>query len=427
MRMPVRVGVTVLAFLVAALPLVADEGTAAPAPPAETTAAAAPAAEAPPAEAPAKAEPPAAPAPEAHVVPAGTSTRPPKNLKKVGDHWTAWDPPQPAEGAYAIQKNDCFWDLANKWLGDPHLWPQVWDQNRYVLDSHWIYPGDPLNVPAKPNVVPPEGPAPSAAANPTDTGAGAEAAPTETQAAVPPAPPAEPPPARTAPAMIQLADERDLYCSGWIDEQHEPAMLKIAGAELEKIMQAHDDIVYLNQGRSQGVQAGAEYAVVRPDHKVVHPATKEPVGVYTQRMGHVRVLCAQENTATAVVVSSCEDIRPGDELLPWKELQSPMMDHVPPMDRCAEPSGLAQGWVIDGGPDALLSVGGGNLISTDLGPEDGIRPGSLLTIYRDNGDLPRKVLAQGVVLSVDSKTSTVKVITSRVEVHRGDRAEVFQQ
>jgi hypothetical protein len=167
--------------------------------------------------------------------------------------------------------------------------------------------------------------------------------------------------------------------------------------------------------------------VVRPNHKVVHPATKETVGTFTQRMGHVRVLCAQENTATAVVVSACEDIRPGDELLPWKELQSPMMDHVPPVDRCSEPSGLAQGWVIDGGPDQLVAVGGGNLVSTDLGPEDGIRPGSLLTLYRDNGDLPRIVLGQGVVLSVESTTSTVKVLHSRVEVRRGDRAEVFQQ
>jgi hypothetical protein len=280
-------------------------------------------------------------------------------------------------------------------------------------------------VPAKPNVVPPEGPAPTAAAPPAEGGSGAA---TETAAAETETPPAPvEAPSRTTPAMIQIADEHDLYCSGWIDTEHQPSLLKISGAELEKIMQAHNDIVYLNQGRTQGIQAGADYVVVRPNHKVVHPATKETVGTFTQRMGHVRVLCAQENTATAVVVSACEDIRPGDELLPWKELQSPMMDHVPPVDRCSEPSGLAQGWVIDGGPDQLVAVGGGNLVSTDLGPEDGIRPGSLLTLYRDNGDLPRIVLGQGVVLSVESTTSTVKVLHSRVEVRRGDRAEVFQQ
>ena len=55
-----------------------------------------------------------------------------------------------APETHTVRKGDTLWDLANKWLGDPHLWPQVWDQNRYILDSHWIYPGDPLAVPGKP-------------------------------------------------------------------------------------------------------------------------------------------------------------------------------------------------------------------------------------------------------------------------------------
>ena len=86
------------------------------------------------------------------------STRPPTNLKKVGDHWTPWDPPEAGPDDYLIVKGDTLWDLAGKWLGDPYLWPQIWDENRYILDSHWIYPGDPLVVPGKPTVVPPEGP-----------------------------------------------------------------------------------------------------------------------------------------------------------------------------------------------------------------------------------------------------------------------------
>ena len=88
------------------------------------------------------------------------ATRPPKNLKLVGDHWTPWDPPEPGPDAYIIQKGDTLWDLAGKWFGDPFLWPQVWDENRYILDSHWIYPGDPLVVPGQPTVIPDEGPPP---------------------------------------------------------------------------------------------------------------------------------------------------------------------------------------------------------------------------------------------------------------------------
>jgi len=120
---------------------------------------------------------------------APTSTHPPKNLKKVGDHWTPWNPPEATKDSYLIQKGDTFWDLSAKWLGDPYLWPQVWDQNRYVLDSHWIYPGDPLMVPAKPNVVPPEGPPAAEQQKPA-------AAPEETAQAQAPAPPEPPRPRR---------------------------------------------------------------------------------------------------------------------------------------------------------------------------------------------------------------------------------------
>ena len=351
-----------------------------------------------------------------------SSTRPPKNLKKIGDHWTAWEPPPAVGGSYVTQRGDTLWDLAGKWLGDPHLWPQVWDQNRYVLDSHWIYPGDPLSVPGKPNVVPPEGPV---SATPTQPQTGTPSGSDETAAASGAAETA--PVASAVPALIRLADQRDLYCSGWVENHRHASMLTIQAAESEKQLQGSGDLLYLNQGRSQGIAPGAEYLVVRPDHDVVHPATSELLGTYVRRMGHVRVLCAQENTATAVVLNACEDLRSGDELVPWQEMPSPALERIPPVDRCEAPSGLAQGWIVDGGADRQSTVGAGNVVATDLGSAAGVRPGTLLTLFRDNGDYPRLVLGQAVVLTVEGETSTVKLLHVSREVHPGDRAEVFQQ
>ena len=73
------------------------------------------------------------------------AAQPPTDLHLVGDHWTAWDPPATyPEGAelYVIEKGDTLWDLSNRFYGDPYLWPQLWERNQYVLDAHWIYPGD---------------------------------------------------------------------------------------------------------------------------------------------------------------------------------------------------------------------------------------------------------------------------------------------
>ena len=93
------------------------------------------------------------------AIPASADTpTPPTDLKLVGDHWTPWDPPEAGPDSYIIKKGDTLWDLAAEWLDDPYLWPQIWDENRYILDSHWIYPGDPLVIPGRPNVVPDDGP-----------------------------------------------------------------------------------------------------------------------------------------------------------------------------------------------------------------------------------------------------------------------------
>src|SRR6185503_8148735 len=71
---------------------------------------------------------------------------PPKNLHKVDDHWTAWDPPTPPPGTqvHVIAPGDTLWAIAGKYLNNSYLWPQIWEKNTYILDAHWIYPGDPL-------------------------------------------------------------------------------------------------------------------------------------------------------------------------------------------------------------------------------------------------------------------------------------------
>ncbi|MFN7942505.1 MAG: LysM peptidoglycan-binding domain-containing protein [Thermoanaerobaculia bacterium] len=83
---------------------------------------------------------------------AGASDSPPTSLKLVAGHWTAWDPPSSyPEGTdlYTVVGGDTFWALAGKYLGNPYLWPQLWEKNQYVRDAHWIYPGDPLVVGVK--------------------------------------------------------------------------------------------------------------------------------------------------------------------------------------------------------------------------------------------------------------------------------------
>jgi hypothetical protein len=345
-------------------------------------------------------------------------TRPPRNLKLVGDHWTAWDPPAAGPDAYIIQKGDTLWDLAQKWLGDPFLWPQVWDANRYIQDSHWIYPGDPLVVPGKPVVVS-EG-QPVMEVVPEEDAAGEDTAEeTEPVTAEPPTP--------AKPTLRVLADTSDLYCSGYIDPEHRAPELLVAGSEvIEHKHLADGDVIYLNQGRNQAIQAGSEYAVVRPVGSVIHPTTGQDLGPFVRRLGKVRVMLTQEDTSTAVVEFACEDIRFGDQLLPWRSIPAPRRASLPPFDRYdVTPSAGPAGAIVYLGFE-WMNAATGNIIHTDLGLASGVQPGDVLLVYRERENLPRTHIGQAIVLTVETTTSTVKLAESVREVAIGDRVELIR-
>ena len=301
-------------------------------------------------------------------------------------------------------------------MGDPYLWPQVWDENRYILDSHWIYPGDPLVIPGRPQVVPEAGPPPSEEPPPVEPDLPYQQPQPE------PVPEAVP---MIAP-LLPVADAQDLYCSGFIDVEHRFSDLWVAGSENHdhKLHFGDGDVIYLSQGRNQGMQPGDRFAVHRITRAVQHPSTGDDLGTFVRRLGRVRIMLTQENTSTAVVEMACEDIRASDELVPWEEIPVPMRRSLPEFDR--------YDWVASGGAtghvvhlaDDRISVAAGHIVHTNLGVAAGVAPGDVLTLYRDVSELPRIMVAQAVVLTVESTTSTALLTDQARDTVVGDLVEV---
>jgi hypothetical protein len=227
--------------------------------------------------------------------------------------------------------------------------------------------------------------------------------------------------------MILMADASDLYCSGYIDPDHQATALRVAASEvIEQEHPAQGDVIYLNQGRNQGIVPGAEYSVVRPAGAVVHPTTGQDLGDYIRRLGKVRVMLAQEDTSTAVIEFSCEDVQFQDQLLPWQPIPAPRRASMPPFDRYdVTPSGGPTGAIVSMGHE-YMNAGTGNVIHTDLGLASGVKPGDVLLVYRERPNLPRTQIGQAVVLTVESTSSTVKIANSVRETSLGDRVEVIR-
>lgn len=374
--------------------------------------------------------------------------RPPQELHQAGDHWTAWNPPDPPAGAqtHVIAKGDTLWDLAAKLYGNAYLWPQLWEKNQYILDAHWIYPGDPLVL--GPEVAPvdhlaeqtaPDG-TPAASGQPGDE----EAAPTTPV-------PGVLTPAAAAGAPAPLGAESDIYCSGFIGPDRQDFPFRIIGTEYDqldadlgvgaganlhsnygrvpttKLELTAGDIVYLDGGRGRGLTPGSLFTVISPEDPVIHPVTRQVAGRFYHYAARLRVLSVQDSTAIAEIVQSCDPVRVGAFLQPFEPEPVPLgrPSAMRPANYPVAAAKLADAPVILFSQDDLLTLGQDHVVYIDRGADKDVTPGDIFTIYRVNQEgLPPIVIGELAILSVNKYSSVAKIIQSRYPVYLGDRLDL---
>lgn len=354
----------------------------------------------------------------AATVAAQSVAPPPKPLYLRGDHWTPYDPPTefpPGTQVYTIQRGDTLWDLAQKNLGDPYLWPQIWERNPYILDSHWIYPGDPLVIDVAVQPPPPAEPLPV-----PEEAAPAEPAPAPTGAMTGEGPVAEGVP-------FPLGSPADVYCFARL--YPEDAAFPFAITSSERIgMQdqfSEGEIMYINGGVNQGVAAGDQFFILHRNRPLTHPISNDKMGIVYTQVGRLRVLCAQEDTAIAEIDYACDPVVLGDVLLPFQPVPVPLVLAPDPSDRCDTPNGKPTGYIVYNRDDQI-DIGTDWTVFIDLGTAEGIYPGEFATIFRENpvAGMPRLVIGEIGVLTVNDGYSTAKVTKAWRPVEIGDRVEI---
>lgn len=284
-----------------------------------------------------------------------------------------------------------------------------------------------------------------------------------------------------------VTGKSNLYCSGFIQYAPAPNNLQIVGGEQEQEQRvyASGDYVYINAGAQQGVREGDEYIVIRPRGQFTsrHSKKKGWLGVYTQEVASLRVIRVKDQVSVALVFSSCDDILMGDLLRAQPQRVAPVQRQEKPLDRFSDPSGKAKGRIVLA-RDLREMVSQNNVVFIDLGSEDNVRPGDYLTIYRPVGKgnisrfrddevtpaaisgfgsdifkggklsnksqrvedanqtgiygptvsspevwakrppMPRKVVGEMVILSVQQRTAAAVITRVAQEVHTGDYVEV---
>jgi hypothetical protein len=283
------------------------------------------------------------------------------------------------------------------------------------------------------------------------------------------------------------AGSTELYCAGFIQYAPAPNDLQVVGGEQEQEQRVYGegDYVYINAGSQEGVSVGQEFSVIRPRGQFKTSLSKKHgwLGVYTQELGQLRVTDVKDRVSVAVVTHSCETILLGDLLRAAPQRVSPTKRMEVGLDRFSDPSGKQKGRIVLA-RDGREMVSESQVVFIDLGTEDNIKPGDFFTIYRPVGRgnitrfrdeevtpaasggfeserfkggkfsiksqrvkdpnfngvygpiissidvkhkrprLPRKIVGELVVLSVQKRTATAVITRVAQEVHTGDNVEL---
>lgn len=320
---------------------------------------------------------------------------------------------------HTVQRGETLWALAQRYLGDPFLWPQIFRLNTDVVeDPHWIYPGEMLRLAG---------------------GAGVQAVPSEET----PAPAAAAPAAGPAPAaaageypMPDFAQRRstsnleslqafteqayqplrpgEFYGSPWLTEEKVLPAGRFLGAvtppQIDYIREGAPAAPYAKVGLE--APAGAEYAIndtlVVFERELGFPG----YGDIVVPTGMVRVTGRSERQFLGEVVAVYGAMRHGQEVMPSLRYRpGPLARPVPVTDTLV-------GSVL-GARERRQLKEPLHRILIDLGSSNGVAPGDVFEIRRVPGPRPNaaysepELMARGLVVRVGERSATL-VLTSVV-------------
>jgi len=214
--------------------------------------------------------------------------------------------------------------------------------------------------------------------------------------------------------IYPVISESDLYCSFLVMDD-ENLDLKIIGGErdYEKVLFNEADTVYINKGKSDGLQEGMLFLILE-----VGPKTKD-FGHIAFKRGKASVLALEENKASAKIEKACGEVTAGHFLIPFEEKEGLLGKNlgfdVPPV----EAEGAKGSIIYLQREYNQIATGGWALV--DLGEEDGLYFGQQLIIYRKVQEgVPIQIIGNLIVIDVQKNTSTIKVLSCKDVVMLGD-------
>ena len=304
---------------------------------------------------------------------------------------------------YTVKKGDTLWDLSQRFVDSPWLWPDLWQRNAQIANPHRIYPGERIRIYHKDWIERmrkepvPEEPEP-------------EPAPIE----VARAPEPEEPPAETIayPPIDSV---------GFIRKHRAGSFGTIFKVKDDKELIGQGDLVYINPDAGT-LEEGARYTIFRTLEPLKDKQTNQFIGIQHYLLGIVEILSIREDFALAEIYRSYESIRIGDKLMNY-------IPADPNITLTRSVKGL-KGRIIAAKEGEQL-IGDYHLVFLDKGSDDNVARGQRYLVYVQRTGktsaeskkiltLPPIDTGTLLVLHVEATTATALVTSSVVNITPGD-------
>lgn len=253
---------------------------------------------------------------------------------------------------YTVRLGDTLWDISERFLRDPWLWPEIWYENPFIDNPHLIYPGDVVKlttVDGQPRLT-------------VERGGGT----------VKLSPRVRMEDLDQAITTIPIDAIRPFLSGNRVvgAETFDTAPYIVAGAD-ERVMGSTGDPVYV---RRLGDSAAQGYKVMRQGQPFIDPESGELLGyeaVYVGDAARVRT----GDPATYVLTEINREVLPGDVLLETEE------DLIQSRYYPRPPEGEVSGQIL-AVLDGVTQVGQFDVVAINRGENHGLRQGDVLAVYK---------------------------------------------
>jgi len=243
-------------------------------------------------------------------------------------------------GNYTVVKGDTLWDISERFLSRPWLWPEIWHVNPQIANPHLIYPGDQISltyVDGKPRLQ-------LIRASSKDT-----------------SPISQFPLAAIQEFLIEpkVVTSKDLFASPYIVAADEGRLISATGHH-----------IYVRGGATAD-----RYSVFRPGDALVDPDTGEVLGHEAIHVSKAS-LVSTGDPSKLVLTSNKRETLIGDRLMSNPDaLQVAFQPRTSTANKAGKIISLF---------DAVSRAGKNQVVVLNLGENDGVQAGDVMSVISDD-------------------------------------------